>query len=65
MSEHRRADHAPARTAGLRIAALTGAVLAAGAIAGGAAGPVEDPIDTVVSTGMWPTGSTCCPDDPK
>ncbi|MGH3757454.1 hypothetical protein [Actinophytocola sp.] len=52
---------------GLRIAALTGVVLSAGAIAAAAGSdagaPVDDPIDTVVSGTGWPLGSTCCPEE--
>lgn len=54
-----------ARNVGLRIAALTGVVLAAGAIAAAPSNDVDLPIDTVVSGGVWPMGSTCCPDDPE
>lgn len=66
MAEHVRDDQnrRSARTIGLRIAALTGTVLAAGAFA--ATGSVEEtgqPVDDVVSTGIWPMGSTCCPEE--
>lgn len=63
MSRHRSGNHTPARAAGLRVAALTGAVLAAGAITVGIVDEVDDPVDTVVSTNTWPLGSTCCPEE--
>lgn len=51
------------RVVGLRIAALTGTVLAAGAFAAGVHDDPDQPIDSVVSTGSWPMGSTCCPEE--
>jgi hypothetical protein len=57
--EHRRS----VRAVGLRIAALTGTVLAAGAFAAGVLDDPDQPIDSVVTTGVWPMGSTCCPEE--
>jgi len=55
------------RAVGLRIAALTGIVISAGAIAtatsGDAAVPADSQLDTIVSGSSWPPGSTCC--DPE
>jgi hypothetical protein len=57
-----------ARSVGLRIAALAGVVISAGAIATGTTSGDADRqtdlrIDTVVAGGTWPEGSTCC--DPQ
>ncbi|OLF05247.1 hypothetical protein BLA60_36945 [Actinophytocola xinjiangensis] len=54
------------RAASLRIAALAGVALSAGAIAVGGQDVLrteapDQRVDTVV-TGGWPMGSTCCPE---
>jgi len=65
MEDNQGAARRTTRSASLRLAALAGVVLSAGAIAvgGQADGQTEAPdqqSDTVVSG--WPMGSTCCPE---
>ncbi|WP_436498562.1 hypothetical protein [Actinokineospora sp. HUAS TT18] len=53
----------PAVTFGVRAAALAGLVITAGAASAGAlAGAFDDP---AALSGIWPTSTTCCPEDPE
>jgi len=53
------------RSVGLRVAALAGVIVSAGVLAAGAAAVADSPDSPVdsVQSGIWPMGSTCCPEE--